>query len=78
MAWTDLKTPYLDALKGAERMFERLEGLNTRFANELEKPSRWASAYMQETLLSAAWGRQPPATISALGDNTNIADLLEA
>ena len=74
----DLETPCRDALKGAERMFERHEGLNTRFANKLAKPSRWASASMQETLLSAAWGRQPAPIISALGDNANIANRLGA
>jgi len=75
---TDLETACRNALKGAERMFDRLEGLNARFENELAKPLKMGIGLHAGDAVVGSMG--PPATpiISALGDNVNIAARLES
>jgi adenylate cyclase len=67
-----------DALTGATEMLDRLELLNKRLSDELDEPLRIGIGIHSGEAIVGTMGPPKAPTLSAIGDNINIAARLEA
>ena len=67
-----------DAIQGAQRMAERLDGLNERLASELTEPLRIGIGLHAGEAIVGTMGPPSSPLLSAIGDHVNIAARLEA
>ena len=67
-----------DALMGATEMLDRLELLNKRLSDELDEPLRIGIGIHSGEAIVGTMGPPKAPTLSAIGDNINIAARLEA
>lgn len=67
-----------DALRGAERMLQRLSALNERLSEELDAPLRIGIGIHTGESIVGTMGPPTSPNYSAIGDNINIAARLEA
>ncbi|MDA0241757.1 MAG: adenylate/guanylate cyclase domain-containing protein, partial [Proteobacteria bacterium] len=74
----DFEAACRDALRGAAVMFERLDALNHKLAEELPQPLRMGIGIHSGEAIVGKMGPPETPILSALGDNVNIAARLEA